>query len=55
MGKQEALKQLSKHLMDCAMLMPQDWIQENGPGSEFFTAYEMAYALLEREAQRDVG
>lgn len=46
MSKDDALRVLSLHLMQCGSLMPMDWIQKNGDGSEFMTAYEMAMEAL---------
>ena len=48
----EAIKILSRHLMQCGMLMPIEWVQRNGEGSEFMKAYEMAMDALKNEPVR---
>ena len=49
MKKEEAIKILSRHLMQCGMLMPIEWVQKNGEGSEFMQAMEMAMDALKKE------
>lgn len=49
MNKEEALKELSLHLMQCGALMPIEWVRKNGEGSRFMTAYQMAMAALQEE------
>ena len=46
MTKDEAIKILSLHLMQCGMMMPIEWVQKNGDGSDFMKAYEMAMDAL---------
>lgn len=48
MQKDEAIKILSRHLMQCGMLMPIEWVQKNGEGSEFMQAFEMAIDALKK-------
>lgn len=49
MQKDEAIKILARHLMQCGMMMPIEWVQKNGEGSEFMQAYEMAMDALKNE------
>lgn len=54
MTYQEAILELAKHLMDCAMLMPTTWIESNGEGSKFMQAYDMVLkAMLEKQESED--
>lgn len=46
MTREEAIKILSRHLMQCGMLMPIEWVQKNGEGSDFMKAMEMAMDAL---------
>ena len=52
MKKDEAIKILARHLMQCGALMPIEWVQKNGDGSEFMEAYEMAMDALKNEPVR---
>lgn len=52
MQKDEAIMILSRHLMQCGMLMPIEWVQSNGEGSEFMQAFEMAMDALKNEPVR---
>ena len=52
MQKDEAIKILARHLMQCGMMMPIEWVQKNGEGSEFMQAYEMAMDALKNEPVR---
>ena len=52
MSKDEAIKILARHLMQCGMMMPIEWVQKNGEGSEFMQAYEMAMDALKNEPVR---
>lgn len=53
MDRAEAIKRLSLHLMQCSVMMPFEWVKENGIGSEFMEAYKMAIAALqEKETER---
>ena len=52
MQKDEAIKILARHLMQCGMMMPIEWVQKNGGGSEFMQAYEMALNALKNEPVR---
>ena len=49
MQKDEAIKILAMHLMQCGMMMPIEWVQNNGEGSEFMQAYQMAMDALKNE------
>lgn len=52
MQNDEAIKILARHLMQCGALMPIDWVQKNGEGSEFMQAYKMAMDALKKEPVR---
>lgn len=52
MTKDEAIKILARHLMQCGAMMPIEWVQKNGEGSEFMEAYEMAMDALKNEPVR---
>lgn len=52
MSKDEAIKILARHLMQCGMMMPIEWVQKNGEGSEFMQAYEMAMDAMKNEPVR---
>lgn len=49
MSNDEAIKILARHLMQCGMLMPIEWVQKNGEDSEFMQAYKMATDALKNE------
>lgn len=46
MKPEDAAKKLSFHLMQCGMMMPMEWIRENGEGSELQQAFRMAFDAL---------
>lgn len=46
MTNTEAIKILSFHLMQCGMLMPIEWVQRNGEGSELMEAFQLAISAL---------
>lgn len=46
MTPEDAARRLSLHLMDCGMLMPMEWLQKNGEGSELQEAFRMALDAL---------
>lgn len=46
MTKDEAILELSRHLMHCGALMPIEWITNHGEGSRFMEAYQMALDAL---------
>ena len=52
MTKDEAIKILSLHLMQCGMMMPVGWLNNHGEGSDFMKAYEMALDALKNEPVR---
>ena len=52
MKNDKAIKILARHLMQCGALMPIDWVQKNGEGSEFMQAYDMAMDALKKEPVR---
>lgn len=52
MTNQEANMILSRHLMQCGMMMPIEWVQKNGDDSEFMQAYKMAMDALKNEPVR---
>lgn len=49
MTNEEAIKKLSFHMMQCGMMMPIEWVQANGEGSELMEAFQMAIAALKGE------
>lgn len=49
MTREEAALKLSFHLMQCGMLMPIGWVDENGKGSELFEAFKMAQDALREQ------
>lgn len=50
-----AAQKLSFHLMQCGMLMPMEWIRENGDGSELQEAFMMAIDSLNKKAEEEEG
>lgn len=46
MTNTEAIKILSAHLMQCGMLMPIEWVQQNGEGSKLMDAFQLAISAL---------
>ncbi len=52
MTREEALRELQLHLMQCGALMPIEWVRKNGEGSRFMTAYQMAMEAL-KEGKND--
>lgn len=46
MTNEEALLELSRHLLQCGALMPIDWVRSHGEGSRFMVAYRMAMDAL---------
>lgn len=53
MKAREAARKLSLHLMQCGMLMPIEWVRENGEGSELQEAFRMALDALDRMANEE--
>ena len=51
MTPEDAARRLSLHLMDCGMLMPMEWLQKNGEGSELQEAFQMAIDALSQAGQ----
>lgn len=49
MDRAEAIKRLALGMMQCGMLMPIEWVKENGKGSEFDEALQMAIAALREQ------
>lgn len=47
MKAKDAARKLSFHLMQCGMLMPIEWVRENGEGSELQEAFKIALDALE--------
>lgn len=47
MKAKDAARKLSFHLMQCGMLMPIEWVRENGEGSELQEAFRIALDALE--------
>lgn len=48
----EAVRELSMHLMQCGSLMPIEWVTSHGPGSRFMKACEMALDALKEQENR---
>lgn len=46
MKPEDAAIRLSLHLMQCGMMMPFEWVKENGEGSELQQAFRMALDAL---------
>lgn len=46
MTRSEAAMKLTTHIMQCGMLMPIEWLQKNGEGSELMEAFQMAIDAL---------
>ena len=53
MKAREAARKLSLHLMQCGMLMPIEWVRENGEGSELQEAFRMALDALDMIANEE--
>lgn len=51
MTREEAIKTLSLHLMQCGALMPIEWVRKNGEGSELMKAFRMAMDALRAEEE----
>ena len=50
MTNKEAIHILTKHVHECAMLMPMDWVLKNGDDSPFMDAVELAIKALKENA-----
>ena len=48
MTNEQAERLLLSHLMQVAFLMPIEWVEKNGDGSDFQKAYNMALDALRR-------
>lgn len=53
MKPEDAAKKLSFHLMQCGMMMPIEWIIENGEGSELQQAFRIALDALDAIEYRE--
>ena len=49
MKPEDAAIRLSLHLMQCGMMMPFEWVKENGEGSELQQAFRMALDALQEK------
>lgn len=49
----KAIVTLALHLIQCGMLMPIEWIEKNGEGSDTMEAFKMAVEALEKQAQEE--
>lgn len=49
MNAKEAKRIYLKHIMDCGMLMPMDWVKANNDDSDFAAASEFIISLLDKE------
>ena len=55
MTREQAITKLALHLMQCGMLMPIEWIDKNGEGSDTMLAFNMAMEALREQAERSKG
>jgi len=55
MTREEAIKTLSLHLMQCGALMPIEWVRKNGEGSKLMNAFRMAMDELNEQEERSKG
>ena len=55
MTREQAITTLALHLMQCGMLMPIEWIDKNGEGSDTMLAFNMAMEALREQAERGKG
>ncbi len=46
MTREQAITTLALHLMQCGMLMPIEWIDKNGEGSDTMLAFNVAMEAL---------
>jgi hypothetical protein len=53
MTNMEAIDALVKHVRECGMLMPMDWVKKNGDGSPFMEAIMMAVSALKEGIDTD--
>lgn len=51
MTRDEAAMKLSTHLMQCGMMMPIEWVEKNGEGSELMEAFSMAISALSEQEE----
>lgn len=51
MTRDEAAMKLSAHLMQCGMMMPIEWVEKNGEGSELMAAFSMAISALREQEE----
>lgn len=54
MTKDGAALILCLHLVQLGQLMPEEWLQQNGEGSEFMEAYSMALDALRGGSREEV-
>jgi hypothetical protein len=53
MTSAEAIQVLTRHVRECGMLMPIDWIRTNGDDSPFMEAIMLAIKALEEDNKND--
>jgi hypothetical protein len=53
MTNAEAIQVLTRHVRECGMLMPIDWVQSNGNDSAFMNAIMLAIKALKEAAAND--
>jgi hypothetical protein len=46
-------KRISLHVMQCGMMMPIEWVKNNGEGSELMEAFRMALDALNLDCRGD--
>lgn len=51
MTREEAIRILSLHLMQCGAMMPIEWVRKNGEGSDLMEAFRMAMDALKEDAE----
>ena len=54
MSNEEAATVLTMHLMQLGQLMPEEWLRQNGEGSEFMEAYSIALDALRGGSREEV-
>lgn len=54
MDSEKAVLVLIRHVRECAMMMPLKWLKENGDGSEFMQAMQLAIDALKERGETHV-
>mgnify|MGYP003292405293 CR=1 FL=1 len=53
MSNNEAIQVLTRHVRECGMLMPMDWVRANGDDSPFMDAIMLAIKALKEADKND--